>query len=80
MVRIALRLIHLISADCGLPQRYILAIMGFFAMAIAYTMRVCLSLAITEMVLKPNTTNTSEVKWNVTSRALISGKLKFYSQ
>lgn len=30
--------------------------MGFFAIAIAYTMRVCLSVAITEMVVKPNRT------------------------
>lgn len=30
--------------------------MGFLAVAIAYTMRVCLSVAITEMVIKKNTT------------------------
>lgn len=30
--------------------------MGFLAIAIAYAMRVCLSVAITEMVVKPNRT------------------------
>ncbi|XP_060522415.1 putative inorganic phosphate cotransporter [Cylas formicarius] len=39
-----------------IPQRYVLAIMGFFAVVNAYTMRVCLSLAITEMVVPINTT------------------------
>lgn len=34
-------------------QRYVLGIMGFFAVANAYTMRSCLSLAITEMVVEP---------------------------
>ncbi|CAG9763217.1 unnamed protein product [Ceutorhynchus assimilis] len=34
-----------------IPQRYILGIMGFFAIVNAYTMRVSLSLAITEMVV-----------------------------
>lgn len=33
-----------------------MAIMCFFAIAIAYVMRVCLSVAITEMVAKPNQT------------------------
>uniref|UniRef100_A0AAR5QA61 Major facilitator superfamily (MFS) profile domain-containing protein n=2 Tax=Dendroctonus ponderosae TaxID=77166 RepID=A0AAR5QA61_DENPD len=39
-----------------LPQRYILGIMGFFAIVNAYTMRVSLSLAITEMVIPINAT------------------------
>lgn len=33
-----------------------LAIFGFLAIAVAYTMRVVLSVAITEMVVKPNLT------------------------
>lgn len=33
-----------------IPQRYVLAIMALFAVANAYTMRVCLNLAITQMV------------------------------
>lgn len=39
-----------------MPQRVILAIMGFLAIANAYTMRVCLSVAITQMVKKNNAT------------------------
>ncbi|XP_015838380.2 putative inorganic phosphate cotransporter [Tribolium castaneum] len=39
-----------------IPQRYIMGIMGFLAIVNAYTMRVSLSVAITEMVLPPNTT------------------------
>lgn len=37
-----------------MPQRYVLAFMGFLAMANAYIQRFCLSLAITEMVLPPS--------------------------
>ncbi|KAH8250691.1 hypothetical protein KR038_008041 [Drosophila bunnanda] len=40
-----------------LPQRVILAIMGFLAILNAYTMRVCLSQAITVLVVKKNTTD-----------------------
>lgn len=36
-----------------IPQRYILGIMGFLAVVNAYTMRVVLSVAITEMVIEP---------------------------
>lgn len=39
-----------------MPQRVILALMGFLALAIAYSMRACLSVAITEMVLPLNNT------------------------
>ncbi|XP_016998312.2 putative inorganic phosphate cotransporter [Drosophila takahashii] len=39
-----------------LPQRWILAIMGFFAIFNAYTMRVCLSQAITVLVVRQNYT------------------------
>lgn len=35
-----------------IPQRVIMAVMCFLAIAIAYVMRVCLSTAITEMVKK----------------------------
>lgn len=38
-----------------IPQRYVLAIMGLLAVANAYTMRVCLNLAITQMVKKSHT-------------------------
>ncbi|XP_069685198.1 putative inorganic phosphate cotransporter isoform X2 [Periplaneta americana] len=38
-------------ANACIPQRYVLAIMGFLAIANAYTMRICLSVAITEMVV-----------------------------
>lgn len=36
-----------------IPQRVVLAIMGFLALVNAYTMRITLSVAITEMVRKP---------------------------
>ncbi|KAH8384274.1 hypothetical protein KR200_008007 [Drosophila serrata] len=39
------------------PQRWILAIMGFFAIVNAYTMRVCLSQAITVLVVPRNYSN-----------------------
>ncbi|XP_031628445.1 putative inorganic phosphate cotransporter [Contarinia nasturtii] len=39
-----------------IPQRIIMAIICFFGISIAYVMRVCLSVAITEMVAKPNHT------------------------
>lgn len=42
-----------------IPQRVILSIMCFLAIAIAYAMRVCLSVAITEMVVKPNHTEST---------------------
>ncbi|CAK1547114.1 unnamed protein product [Leptosia nina] len=38
-----------------IPQRYVLSIMALFAIANAYTMRVCLNLAITQMVKKRDT-------------------------
>ena len=34
-----------------IPQRWVFAVMGFLALFIAYAMRVCLSIAITEMVV-----------------------------
>ncbi|KAM7352154.1 uncharacterized protein ACRADG_004794 [Cochliomyia hominivorax] len=41
-------------ADFLIPQRVILAIMGFLAILNAYTMRISLSIAITELVVKKN--------------------------
>jgi hypothetical protein len=38
-----------VNTGC-IAQRYVVAIMGFLAVANAYTMRICLSTAITEMV------------------------------
>lgn len=35
-----------------IPQRVVLSIMGFLAIVNAYTMRICLNVAITEMVVK----------------------------
>ncbi|KAM8716638.1 hypothetical protein ACLKA7_003506 [Drosophila subpalustris] len=43
-----------------IPQRVILAIMGFLAILNAYTMRVCLSQAITVLVAKKNITGDDE--------------------
>lgn len=39
-----------------IPQRYVLGLMGFLAIVNAYTMRVSLSIAITEMVAASNST------------------------
>lgn len=42
-----------------IPQRVVLSIMGFLAIVNAYTMRICLNVAITEMVIKvPQKNNT----------------------
>lgn len=46
-----------------IPQRVVLSIMGFLAIVNAYTMRICLNIAITEMVKKEvlnNSTDSSE--------------------
>lgn len=47
---------------CCIPQRVILAIMCFLAIAIAYVMRVCLSVAIVEMVVPVKTVVTNTTK------------------
>ncbi|XP_001602071.1 putative inorganic phosphate cotransporter [Nasonia vitripennis] len=39
------------------PQRWIIAVMGFFAFFNAYTLRVCLSIAVTQMVVLRKDTN-----------------------
>ncbi|BES98261.1 sodium:phosphate symporter activity [Nesidiocoris tenuis] len=47
---------NILSKTLGkVPQRYVLAMMGFFGVANAYIMRGCLSIAITQMVKKPAT-------------------------
>ncbi|KAH9627847.1 hypothetical protein HF086_001743 [Spodoptera exigua] len=43
-----------------IPQRYVLAVMALLAVANAYTMRVCLNLAITQMVKKVQTVQTDD--------------------
>ncbi|CAH0579081.1 unnamed protein product [Chrysodeixis includens] len=42
-----------------IPQRYVLAVMALLAVANAYTMRVCLNLAITQMVKKTSSSHAS---------------------
>lgn len=42
---------HIFFPGIHIPQRWVFAVMGFFALFIAYAMRVCLSIAITEMVV-----------------------------
>ncbi|XP_026478028.1 putative inorganic phosphate cotransporter [Ctenocephalides felis] len=42
-----------------IPQRYVLGIMGFLAVANAYTMRICLSVAINVMVVPKEESNTT---------------------
>lgn len=51
--------IFLFEGFC-IPQRWVLAIMGFLAITNAYTMRICLNVAITEMVIKHNDEGTIE--------------------
>ena len=50
---------HFFLTGC-IAQRYVVSIMGFLAIANAYTMRVCLSVAITEMVVH-HENDTSEI-------------------
>jgi len=42
-----------VNTGC-IAQRYVVSIMAFLALANAYTMRICLSTAITEMVFHPD--------------------------
>lgn len=46
---------------CFIPQRVISAIMAFFAIALAYMLRISLSYAITQMVVRPNTNHNGTV-------------------
>lgn len=43
-------LVNYLTTAFPVPQRVVLAILGFFAIVNAYTMRICLSVAITKMV------------------------------
>lgn len=52
--------IFFLFTDFVVPQRVILAIMGFLAILNAYTMRISLSVAITELVVKKNYTGDDE--------------------
>lgn len=45
-----------------IPQRVVLSIMGFLAIVNAYTMRICLNVAITEMVVKIPLSNETDSK------------------
>lgn len=47
--------------------------MGFLAIGFAYTMRICLSIAITEMVMKPNITESANEGHSVCPADPISG-------
>lgn len=47
--------------DFVIPQRVILAIMGFLAIVNAYTMRISLSIAITELVVRRNHSSTNDM-------------------
>lgn len=42
-----------------LPQRVVMGIMGFLAIAVTFTMRACLSVAITEMVVPFNNSDSN---------------------
>lgn len=45
-----------------IPQRVVLAIMGFLGVVNAYTMRICLSVAIIEMVKKNPSSGNDELE------------------
>lgn len=47
---IFIRYNYYLILGCVIPQRYILGVMGLLGVCNAYTMRVCLNLAITQMV------------------------------
>ena len=53
-------LLFLILLGFFIPQRVLLSIMGFLAITNAYTMRICLNVAITEMVKKNVKENVDE--------------------
>lgn len=48
-----------LGSGCCIPQRYVLAIMGFLGLVNAYTMRITLSVAITKMSKRPPNRNSS---------------------
>lgn len=43
-----------------IPQRVVLSLMGFLGIVVSFTMRACLSIAITEMVVPVNNTGKSD--------------------
>lgn len=49
------------DSGCIIPQRAISLIMAFFGVALAYMLRISLSYAITQMVLRPNTNTNGTV-------------------
>lgn len=53
-----------------IPQRWVFAVMGFFAIFNAYVMRVCLSIALTQMVIPINETATMNSSLDNTCPAL----------
>lgn len=48
------------SLGAPIAQRWVFAIMGFLAVVNAFTMRICLSLAITEMVVETTSSEYSD--------------------
>lgn len=61
------------SCCMKIQQRWVFAIMGFLALFNAYTMRVCLSITITEMVAPLNQTNiqSGTYAWDESTQGLI---------
>lgn len=51
----------ILFTDCIIPQRIVSAIMAFMAVALAYMLRISLSYAITQMVVRPNTNHNGTV-------------------
>lgn len=72
VVNIFVMLFFLIAGFC-IPQRVILSIMCFLAIAIAYAMRVCLSVAITEMVARQPHVDSGKNHSICTAEPLIPG-------
>lgn len=58
-------MVQTVSKMFCIPQRVIMAIMCFLAIAIAYVMRVCLSVAITEMVVKKEHNETADKGYSI---------------
>ncbi|KAI8435855.1 hypothetical protein MSG28_004071 [Choristoneura fumiferana] len=59
-------LTRFLRSCCYIPQRYILGVMGLLGVCNAYTMRVCLNLAITQMVNKTRDHTDGETSHNFT--------------
>lgn len=56
--------LHVEIAGTLVPQRVVMGIMGTLAIAVSYTIRACISVAITEMVVPVNHTN-KDIRMNV---------------